>query len=59
MKPVSADRLLQSQGFGTRRWCQQLISAGELQVDGSVVRDPRQRIDPACQLLAVFGEPMV
>lgn len=59
MKTLSADRLLQSQGYGTRRWCQQLIDAGDFAVDGVVVRDPRLRIDPASQRLAVFGEVLV
>ena len=59
MKPLSADRLLQSQGYGTRRWCQQLIAGGEFRVDGEVVRDAKARIDPDASALAVFGQPLV
>lgn len=56
MKPLSADRLLQSQGFGTRRWCQQLIAEGAFRMDGSVITDPRARIDPTGHGFTVFDE---
>ncbi|MFN5447526.1 MAG: 16S rRNA pseudouridine(516) synthase, partial [bacterium] len=30
MKKTTLDRMLQSQGFGTRKYCRQLIDDGEL-----------------------------
>ncbi len=49
MKPVSLDKLLQSQGFGTRKYCRQLIETGEVQLNGQVVTNIRH----AC--LATIG----
>jgi 16S rRNA pseudouridine516 synthase len=37
MKTVPLDKILQSQGFGTRKWCRQLIADGEVRVDGELV----------------------
>ncbi|MFH0935103.1 MAG: 16S rRNA pseudouridine(516) synthase, partial [Pseudomonadota bacterium] len=30
MSKLALDRILQSQGFGTRKWCQHLIMDGEV-----------------------------
>lgn len=38
MSKLSLDRILQSQGFGTRKWCAGLVAAGEVSVAGEVVR---------------------
>ena len=56
-KPLTLDRLLQSQGYGTRKWCQQIIARGELSFDGVVNRDPRRVLQPDAHFFAVFGEP--
>ena len=45
MPKLSLDRILQSQGFGTRKWCRQLISDGEVSVNGTVVTDYRAAFD--------------
>ncbi len=45
MAKLSLDRILQSQGFGTRKWCRQLIEEGEVQIGGEIVRDPRASFD--------------
>jgi 16S rRNA pseudouridine516 synthase len=37
MKKMTLDRILQSQGFGTRKGCQQLIASGAVAVGGEVV----------------------
>jgi len=37
MRPLTLDRVLQSQGFGTRNYCRQLIDAGEVTIDGITV----------------------
>ena len=41
MTKLSLDRILQSQGFGTRSYCRQLIRQGEVSVDGVVIDDER------------------
>jgi len=38
---LSLDRILQSQGFGTRKWCRSLIEDGEVRINGIVVTDYR------------------
>jgi 16S rRNA pseudouridine516 synthase len=39
---LSLDRILQSQGFGSRKWCRSLIEDGEVRVNGEVVNDYRR-----------------
>jgi 16S rRNA pseudouridine516 synthase len=41
MSKLTLDRILQSQGFGTRKWCRELISGGEVAVDGKIITDYR------------------
>jgi len=38
---LSLDRILQSQGFGTRKWCRSLIADGEVKVNGALITDYR------------------
>jgi len=45
-KRLSLERLLQSQGFGTRRGCRQLILAGEVSVAGRVEDNPDATFAP-------------
>ncbi len=33
------EKILQSQGFGSRKYCQQLIKNGSVSIDGEVVSD--------------------
>jgi len=40
------DRLLQSQGFGSRKACRQLVEAGDVRVNGEPCRDPQAEFDP-------------
>lgn len=41
MRTLTLDRILQSQGFGSRKYCRELISTGEVSIDGSIVDDYR------------------
>jgi 16S rRNA pseudouridine516 synthase len=41
MNKLTLDRILQSQGFGTRKWCAELIAAGDVSFNGAVLRDAR------------------
>jgi 16S rRNA pseudouridine516 synthase len=51
------DRILQSQGFGTRKWCRELIAGGEVQVNNGVVTDYRASFETDDLQFAVYGEP--
>ena len=53
---LTLDRLLQSQGFGTRKWCRSLIADGEVKVNGTVVTDYRTSFDPAGLTFELFDE---
>ena len=39
MTKLTFDRILQSQGFGTRKWCRNLIADGEVRVNGETITD--------------------
>ena len=56
MAKLSLDRILQSQGFGTRKWCRQLIEEGEVQIAGEIVRDPRASFDTDGLQFTLFDE---
>lgn len=57
MPLMPLERLLQSQGFGTRRNCQQLIAEGHVRIGGVPVDDPTRKVDPAGLEFTVFDEP--
>jgi 16S rRNA pseudouridine516 synthase len=57
MSKLTLDRILQSQGFGTRKWCRQLISNGDVTVAGEAVTDYRAGFDTAGLEFSVFDEP--
>ncbi|MES2741940.1 MAG: pseudouridine synthase [Pseudomonadota bacterium] len=57
MSKLSLDRVLQSQGFGTRKYCRALIEDGEVSIDGVVQTSYRDPIDTDALVLTVFGEP--
>ena len=49
------DRILQSQGFGTRKWCAELIADGEVSVNGETVTDSRSAFATEGLQFALFG----
>lgn len=53
---MTLDRILQSQGFGTRKWCRELISDGEVSVAGQVVTDYRASFETAGFSFTIFDE---
>lgn len=59
MSGSSLDRILQSQGFGTRRYCRELIAEGEVSIGGSIVTDCEARIDTNGLEFTVFGDTWV
>ncbi|MFA6014563.1 MAG: pseudouridine synthase [Gallionellaceae bacterium] len=56
MKKLSLDRILQSQGFGARKWCRELIESGKVSINGEVVGDYRSEFDPANLTFQVYDE---
>ncbi len=58
-KRISLDRILQSQGFGTRKWCSELIAAGEVEVAGVTVTDNRVAMETEGLIFKVYGETWI
>jgi len=56
MKMLPLDRILQSQGFGTRKWCRQLIADGEVAVAGEAVTRHDRAFAPEGLEFTVHGE---
>lgn len=56
MKKLSLDRILQSQGVGTRKWCRQLIADGEISINGQVVTDYRASFGTHGLCFTLFGD---
>ena len=59
MKKLTLNKLLQTQGFGTRRACQQMIVNGRVSVSGEVVTDYGVPLEPELLLIEVDGQPWV
>lgn len=53
---MKIERLLQSQGFGTRRECRAIVRAGLLEIAGEVVDDPFQEVEAEGLEFVVDGE---
>jgi len=56
MTKLTLDRILQSQGFGTRKWCRELIADGEVTVGGAVITDYRASFDTENFAFNLFDE---
>lgn len=56
MGKLTLDRILQSQGFGSRKWCRELISDGEVTVNGAPITDYRASFETAGLHFTVFEE---
>jgi 16S rRNA pseudouridine516 synthase len=56
MSLLSLDRILQSQGFGTRKWCRSLIEDGEVRINGAIITDYRATFDTNGLEFALFDE---
>lgn len=50
------EKILQSQGFGSRKYCQQLIKNGSVCIDGEVVNDLKKQFSPENLEFSLFGE---
>ncbi len=56
MSKLPLERILQSQGFGTRKWCRELVEDGEVSIAGKTVTDTRASFNTAGLEFSVFGE---
>jgi 16S rRNA pseudouridine516 synthase len=54
---MELERLLRSQGFGSRPECRALVYSGRVSVAGQTCEDPFAEIDPAGFVFSVDGEP--
>ncbi len=56
MTKMTLDRILQSQGFGTRKYCRQLIEDGEVIIAGEAATNYRTAFETDGLVLTVFDE---
>jgi 16S rRNA pseudouridine516 synthase len=56
MSKLSLDRILQSQGFGTRKYCRALVDDGEVSIGGVTQTSYKAAIDTEGLVLHVFDE---
>lgn len=56
MGKLSLDRILQSQGFGTRKYCRALVEDGEVTVHGEPTDDWRGPVETDGLRFTVFGD---
>ena len=59
MSKLSLDRILQSQGFGIRKYCRSLIEDGEVTVGGAIEDNFKALIDTDGLVLGIFDEEWV
>jgi 16S rRNA pseudouridine516 synthase len=59
MSKLTLDRILQSQGFGTRKWCRELIADGEVTIHGETVTDYRTAFETAGLAFTLFDEEWI
>ncbi|QWD79049.1 16S rRNA pseudouridine(516) synthase [Polynucleobacter sp. MWH-Spelu-300-X4] len=55
-KPLTLEKILFSQGFGTRRYCSDLVYADLVKVNGVLAEDPEEKIPPENLQLEVDGQ---
>ncbi|HEV3005102.1 MAG TPA: pseudouridine synthase [Pirellulales bacterium] len=51
-------KVMAAAGVGSRRYCEELIRAGRVEIDRQVVRELGTRVDPATQEVRVDGTPL-
>src|SRR3954447_17081473 len=54
--PQRLQKVLARAGMGSRRACEELISAGRVEVDGRIVDELGARVDPRTAVVRVDGE---
>ncbi|MBC3933308.1 MAG: pseudouridine synthase [Undibacterium curvum] len=56
MSKLSLDRILQSQGFGSRKYCRELIEDGEVSIQGEVVDNYKLTLETNGLQFTIFEE---
>lgn len=56
MSKLTLDRILQSQGFGTRKYCRGLVEGGEVSINGEVVDNIKTAFDTTDLEFTIFDE---
>jgi 16S rRNA pseudouridine516 synthase len=56
MSKLTLDRILQSQGFGARKWCRELIESGDVNIASETVHDYRAIYETSDLYFTVYGE---
>ena len=56
MPLIRLQKILAAAGFGARRFCEELIAAGRVSVDGVVIDEPGFKADPELNRIAVDGQ---
>ncbi|MDH2916655.1 MAG: 16S rRNA pseudouridine(516) synthase [Gallionella sp.] len=56
MSKQTLERILQSQGFGTRKWCAELVAEGEVSINGEVITDTRLSIETDGLAFTIYDE---
>jgi len=59
MAKQSLDRILQSQGVGTRKWCRELIADGEVSIAGEAVTDYKASYDTEGLIFTLYDEEWI
>ncbi|NHZ99714.1 16S rRNA pseudouridine(516) synthase [Massilia sp. CCM 8734] len=59
MSKLSLDRILQSQGFGTRKYCRTLIDDGEIVINGAPHTDYKTAIETDGLVMTIFDDEWV
>ena len=50
------EKMLQSQGFGSRKHCQQLIKSGAVSIDQDIMQNPKQKLNVENLVFEVYGQ---
>ena len=56
MTKLSLDKILQSQGFGTRKYCRDLVEDGEVSINGEVIRSVKTSYETQGLQFHIFAE---
>lgn len=56
MKKLTLDRILHTQGFGTRKMCREMIAMGEISIEGTVFTDTNTPLTTEGLIFSLFGE---
>lgn len=56
MTKLSLDKILQSQGFGTRKYCRDLVEDGEVSINGEVIRSVKTSYETRGLQFHIFEE---